>query len=359
MARRVLGNDEILFNVLMTLDTYLGRPRVSSLLSGVRERNLQRLLARAAEAQKTLPPEPEIPVRVDVTPEEFQRDYLEASRPIVLKGFAKSFPAVGRWSPEFFRDTFGDMRIQAVDGQGWAVEDSESGEADVAVREMTLREQVDRMLSGGSDYVSFWTELFTRHPELGKDIDVPALNKFIEPPRWTPDPIFKFFMGAGGTSTQWHCAELQNLFVQIHGTKEWRMCPPYWTPCMDPRVVSLQQQYCHGMVDFRDPDIERYPLYAYAPQRRVVLEPGDVLYVPPFWWHCVMNPEVSIGLAVWWINLVPAARSHFTLFWLTVMSPQHIFRQVMERVQGKDHRTAVTASSIFKSHGVEVEKTDR
>ncbi len=352
MGRSVFGADELVFNGLLTLDAYLGRSRVNRVLSRVRERNLERLLARARSTGKERSElEPEVPVRSDLSPEEFQREFLNCSRPVVMKGLAKGFPAIGRWSPEFFRDHYGDFRIEAVDGQGWAVEDDEHGTADVSVRQMTLADQVTSMLSGGSDYVSFLTELFTRNPELALDVDVPRLGEFVRPRRWTPSPIFKFFMGAGGTSTQWHCAELQNLFVQIHGTKEWWMCSPDYTPCLDPRVVSLSQQYCHGMVDFRKPDLNRYPLYEFAPQRRVLLEPGDVLYVPPFWWHCVYNPEVSIGLAVWWINLLPAMRSHFTLFWLTVMSPQHLVRQIKERIQGKDHRTAVTATSIFRPHG--------
>jgi len=352
MGRDAFGTEEWLFNGLMTLDAYLGRSRVNRVFKGLRQKNLARLLERAEAHQADFQDaQPEIPVRSDVSPEEFHRDFLSKSRPVVLKGFAKDFKAVGSWSPEFFRDQFGDFRIEAVDGQGWAVEDDEHGTADVSVRQMTLGEQVTSMLNGGSDYVSFLTELFTQNPQLGDDINVPELAKFVDVPRWTPSPIFKFFMGAGGTSTQWHCAELQNLFVQIYGTKEWWMCSPDYTPCLDPRVVSLSQQYCHGMVDFRKPDLERYPLYRFAPQRRVLLEPGDVLYVPPFWWHCVYNPEVSIGLAVWWINLLPAMRSHFTLFWLTVMSPQHLYRQIKERLQGLDHRTAVTATSIFRPHG--------
>ena len=350
MTRSVFGGAGALFNALMTLDAYVGRKRVDRVLGGVRRRNLASLLDRARRLEQDRGPTGEIPVIHDLEPDRFHREFLVASRPVVLKGFAKHFRAVGRWSPEFFRDEYGDFRIEAVDGSGWSLEKKDTGVADVRVREMTLGEQVTQMLSGGTDYVSFLTALFVKHPELGRDIDVQSLGKYIRPPRFTPEPIFKFFMGAGGTSTAWHCAELQNLFVQVHGTKEWLMCSPAYTPCLDPRVISLSQQYCHGMVDFRAPDYEGYPLYAHAPLQRVVLEPGDVLYVPPFWWHCVYNPEVSIGIAVWWINLMPALRSHPTLFWLTVLSPQHLIRQLRERVSRKDYRTAVTATSIFRPH---------
>lgn len=323
---------------------------MSRVLRGVRKRNLDRLLERAAQDAATRGRTAPIPVVTDLDPERFHHDFLTLSRPIVLRGLAKHFPAVGRWSPELFRDAYGDFRVEAVDGKGWKLDKKDTGVADVSVRQMTLGERVTKMLEGGSDYVSFLTELGVRNPELGADIDVVALSRYIRPPRFTPAPIFKFFIGAGGTSTAWDCAELQNLFVQVYGRKEWIMCAPEHTPCLDPRVISLSQQSCHGMVDFRNPDVAGYPLYAHAPLQRVVLEPGDVLYVPPFYWHCVNSPETSIGIAVWWINFLPAIRSHPTLFWLTVLSPQHLLRQVRERMQKKDHRTAVTATSIFRPH---------
>jgi len=344
------GSDELVFNALLCADTYLGRPRVNRVARPLRRWNQRRLLERV----RLHAAEPREPSRLEVVselpPDEFRRKHLKPSEPVVMKGFAKKFPAVGLWSPEFFRDAYGDMIVETVDGERREIADLEAGIGQVHTARMTVAEQVNRMLDGGRDYVSFWTELFTRHPELGHDIDVERLREYIRP-GWFRNPIFKFFMGAGGTSTAWHCAELQNFFVQIYGTKEWQFCPPSWTACLDPRVVSLSQQYCHSMIDFRAPDHESHPLYAYAPLRRVVLEPGDVLYVPPFWWHCVYNPEVSIGLAVWWINLLPALRSHPTLFWLTVMSPQHVFRQIKERLERKDHRTAVTTGTIFRRHG--------
>jgi hypothetical protein len=157
-------------------------------------------------------------------------------------------------------------------------------------------------------------------------------------------------MGGSETSTGWHCAEIQNLFLQIHGRKRWLMCAPEFTPCLDPRVVSLQSQYCHSTIDFRDPDLERYPLYRHAPLEEAILEPGDVLYIPPFYWHCVANLDTTIALAWWWYNLLPAFKANPTLFWLTVLSPQHVARAIWKRIYSGDAYQS-SVSSIFGSHG--------
>lgn len=350
---RIFAADGWVFDALLCLDTYLGRPVVDRWLHGLRRRNGARLLARARRLRgdRDATGLGEIPARHELVPESFHRDFLAPSLPVVMRGLAKDFEAVARWSPEFFRDRYGDVVVETVDGERRAVRDEGRGLAEVHTKEMTVAEQVKAMLEGRSDYVSFWTALFVQHPELIGDVDVARLRAYLRPAWWSPEPIFKLFMGGGRTSTQWHCAELQNLFVQIHGAKEWLLCDPAWTPCFDPRIATLRQQYCHSLIDFREPDLDRHPLYELAPLQRVRLEPGDVLYVPPFWWHCVSNPDVSIGLALWWANLLPAWRANPTLLWLTVLSPQHLLRRAFERVQGSDPKTAVTTSTIFRAHG--------
>ena len=40
-------------------------------------------------------------------------------------------------------------------------------------------------------------------------------------------------------------------------------------------------------LDFDSPDLSRYPDYSLATAYTAELEPGDVLYVPPYCWHQV------------------------------------------------------------------------
>ena len=46
-------------------------------------------------------------------------------------------------------------------------------------------------------------------------------------------------------------------------------------------------------VDISSPDLERFPLFAGARRTQCVLKPGDVLFMPAFWWHEVQSyPDV-------------------------------------------------------------------
>lgn len=42
-------------------------------------------------------------------------------------------------------------------------------------------------------------------------------------------------------------------------------------------------------VDIQEPDLERFPNFAKARRVHCVLRPGDVLFMPAFWWHEVQS----------------------------------------------------------------------
>jgi len=63
-------------------------------------------------------------------------------------------------------------------------------------------------------------------------------------------------------------------------------------------------------VNVDKPDLTRHPLYKNASPYRVLLKPGDVLYLPPFWHHEVQSlpdPVTGLNVAVnFWFENVTA-----------------------------------------------------
>ena len=53
-------------------------------------------------------------VRVERPHSAFFRRYVEANRPVILTGVMESWPAAGRWTPEYLAEVAGDHRGEVI-----------------------------------------------------------------------------------------------------------------------------------------------------------------------------------------------------------------------------------------------------
>ena len=53
-------------------------------------------------------------------------------------------------------------------------------------------------------------------------------------------------------------------------------------------------------VDLDRPDQDAFPELASLAFTDCVLEPGQMLYVPPKWWHYVKALAISFSVSFWW-----------------------------------------------------------
>ncbi|CAB9510474.1 Hypoxia-inducible factor 1-alpha inhibitor [Seminavis robusta] len=49
----------------------------------------------------------------------------------------------------------------------------------------------------------------------------------------------------------------------------------------------------HSQVDYTNPDLEKFPQFAQANVNEVILQPGDVLYLPTHWFHYIVSLELN------------------------------------------------------------------
>jgi lysine-specific demethylase 8 len=56
-----------------------------------------------------------------------------------------------------------------------------------------------------------------------------------------------------------------------------------------------------AQVDLDAVDLERFPAFGAATEWvEVALGPGEVLYIPPGWWHYVKALQPSASVSFWW-----------------------------------------------------------
>jgi hypothetical protein len=232
--------------------------------------------------------------RKDLTLKEFKENYVRKGIPVILEGAAKDWDCVKKWSLEYFKELHGDDEIVLVEveKEGYPYE------------RITLREVIDNIRSGGKKYYRFYP-LLSRHPEHIKDFDYKWLLEHKTMKAWFD--TFQVFMGGKDTITNIHNANPPNLFVQVFGQKEWILYSHYYTMVIDPAPVRNTYRNVPAKVNglpFNpfNPDFETpNTLYKYIDGFSVSLQPGDVLWNPPFYWHAVKNTTDSIGVGYRWV----------------------------------------------------------
>jgi len=54
-----------------------------------------------------------------------------------------------------------------------------------------------------------------------------------------------------------------------------------------------------SQVDVLRPDESKFPLYRQARGFKLVLCAGEMLYLPPKWWHFVVSLDISCSVSFW------------------------------------------------------------
>lgn len=225
--------------------------------------------------------------------------------PLVFDGVASDWKCCKNWNFTFIQHNYGDDKAFVL------YTETDTGE--MLYEEITMRDAIDRMVDDPSVNLRF-QPLLQRHPELVEDLDVTFYNTLI--PRGAMNSNKQFFMAGNGAFTPIHTAIQSLLFLQVYGEKEWIVYHPRDTIGLSPKIERTPYFFSdfHPIRDGEKGDNKALQGY------RTVLKPGDVLYLPSFWWHFVRNLSDCISVGFRWTTLGGAARASFTLSMLTLMS---------------------------------------
>jgi len=130
---------------------------------------------------------------------------------------------------------------------------------------------------------------------------------------FNPDESYKYrwtnvWIGPGGATTHTHYDISQNFYAQIYGVKRFVLFPPeaheylYLYPFLHPGAQQSQ-------INFDAPDLKSFPKFKNARAIEAILNPGDVLYLPPLWFHHVTALSTSISVSVW-TNFPETSKMH-------------------------------------------------
>ena len=221
----------------------------------------------------------------ELTPRTFVREFVNETRPCVLRGAARDWTPLQRFSLRELRAT------AALSDAIGRVLSEPLIEADAGSRVQNRRDAVplleflDRLESDAEYVQAYAAPCIGPLAFLNEELD--RFHRLASTTRRARSyPRMRAFFYKNGF-TDWHAHNAdETLTTQVAGNKEFVLIAP------DPTT--------HRVLDAVKASIWNADLPELASVRihRTVLRPGDVLYIPVYWWHAAEAD--GIGLTVAW-----------------------------------------------------------
>lgn len=229
--------------------------------------------------------------RTSLSKEEFYREYVDRSRPVILTDAVKGWTALGKFTPAFFKQNYGHI-TKTINGVTYNMSDF-----------------IDHMLVSNVDNQApypFNFDVKKYFPELMADFlpeviygKSDRINHALMPQSLLKGTVvYELFLGGNGSSfpyLHYDALFMHTQITQIYGSKDFILYPPSQTPYMYPYPNNPK----FSQVDFLNPDYEKFPLFKEVEPVKVTVLEGETILFPSGWWHTtqITEPCISLGRA--------------------------------------------------------------
>ena len=224
--------------------------------------------------------------RVGLTREEFLDGYYARHRPVILSGEMADWPALSQWTPDHLRAVIGERTVEYQgDRDAHARYEPDKG---AHRREASFGRFLDLLAAsatGNDAYITAYNSHRNVEAFAPLQRDLGRLDKFLS---HAPDrSAAMLWIGAGGSFTPLHHDLTNNFIAQICGRKRLKIIA----------AAEAGRLQNHEYVFSRIVDLDKTPLPAELGQTTihdVVLNPGEIIFMPIGWWHQVRAIDFSI-----------------------------------------------------------------
>ncbi|WUC81822.1 cupin-like domain-containing protein [Streptomyces sp. NBC_00536] len=229
-------------------------------------------------------------------PEEpIARAAVLTTTPLIIRGTG-ALDTMRKWTPEYVSERLGDREVPV------AIADADgSFRYNTAARE-GLRYEPMR----GSRLAAEFRDTASGRRLSMQQMSIPnalvELRDDLSIPPYIPGDVItdiNLWMASESSNTPLHYDNMNNLFAQLDGRKRFLLFNPSQSDLLYPGPLDIRTRHLSG-VDVADPDLEKFPEFARAEYWEALVLPGDLLFIPAFWWHQVSAPDISVSVNYWW-----------------------------------------------------------
>lgn len=224
-----------------------------------------------------------VPRVENISAGEFRKSYREAERPVVLTDMASTWPALKKWTPQFFANEYGSLPVKVYDNSFVRAGASYMS----SLRKIPFAEYLELMLSGSADLRLFAFNIFWQAPELKNDVRWPEITK-----GFSKRFVFMFFGCKGAVTPLHYDPDLPHIFhTVLYGKKRVVLFPNEAS-----RNLYKHPFNTRSYVDVDKPDFEKFPRLKNVTGYQATLSPGETLFMPSGYWHHMVYEEAGYAL---------------------------------------------------------------
>ena len=213
---------------------------------------------------------------------------IKERSPSIITGWLEQISDLKDWNFQYFKNKIPDY--------------------EVTLKQNIIEQEKTKIITFSLDkYINF-LELNknSNNLYLSEDLDFLSVNKLDKPIHDFFNKYFQsfgyikttaFWLGNNYTRTGLHYDKDNiNLLCQVHGKKKVILFSPSQTSNLYPN-----DKYDHcavlSKINFWNPDLKMYPKFNDAKYIEIILSEGQILIIPPYWWHAVENIGDNIAFS--------------------------------------------------------------
>jgi hypothetical protein len=264
---------------------------------------------------------------------EFQERVRNSYEPLVFRGLASDWELVraardSSESASTYLKSFDTGRplplvVAPFDSAGRLAYNDDHTGFNFTREQATLTHGLDRILSRSDDA----RDPFMFFQCVPVSASVPGLGNAVHNPLVPANSRPHIWIGSKITVAA-HFDEAKNVAIVAAGRRRFTLFPPEQVRNLYVGRLDLTPAgQPISLVDFRSPDLEKFPKYRHALEAAlsVELRPGDAIYMPAPWWHHVESQErLNVLVNYWWDGAYAASGLPFTALIHAIQAFRHL-----------------------------------
>lgn len=224
----------------------------------------------------------------DLDAKSFYRRFVRANTPLIIRNAVRDWPAIQLWKNKYLLKCARTKKVRIeLSRNGRFGHMEPSWKAGHRTIEQFLSES---MGSFEGEFCYMATEL----PRLlASDITIPVWATFINTVMLRE---VNLWFALRRTISLLHNDHMHNILCMVAGRKRLVLFPP-----SDDARLYEDVDYVDRVspINIDNPDFLKYPEYANARREEVVLDVGDAIYIPAYWFHQVYSRGKCIAVNFW------------------------------------------------------------